>query len=308
MTILLTRNVREMEPAGATLELGRATPAHVPEISRIAYETFYSVSVRHGYAPDFPTPEVAAQVMRLLVANGSRFYGVVALLDGLPVGSNFLSTLDPVAGVGPITVDPAVQGGGIGRTLMGDVLEEARHRGIASVRLLQDAFNRVSLSLYASLGFEQREVVALMEAGSGGPNAAAAPVNDVRAMTVDDLTAVEALSHRIYKSSRRGDAALAVGTGFPAFVRERGGQVTSYVIPGLLGHGVATTHDDALTILRGVIEALPAPFDRVFVPLSNGRLFQTLLADGWRVVKVMNLMTVGPYERPEGIWLPSVLY
>jgi predicted N-acetyltransferase YhbS len=306
MTILLTRTARETEPAGATLELVRATSAHVPEISRIAYEAFYSVSVRHGYAPDFPAPETAGQVMRMLVDNSSCFYGVVALLDGLPVGSNFLSIRDPVAGVGPLTVDPAVQGGGIGRTLMVDVLEEARHRGIASIRLLQDAFNRVSLSLYATLGFEQREAVALMEAGSGGPTATLS--NDVRSMTADDLTAVEALSRGIYNSSRRGDAALAVAEGLPAFVRERGGQVTSYVIPGLFGHGVAATNDDMLPLLRGAVQPLPPPFDRVFVPLSNGRLFRTLLADGWRVVKVMNLMTVGPYERPEGTWLPSVLY
>jgi hypothetical protein len=76
----------------------------------------------------------------------------------------------------------------------------------------------------------------------------------------------------------------------------------------MLGHSVATTNDDVLTLLRGAVRPLPSPFDRVFVPLSNGPLFQTLLADGWRVVKVMNLMTVGPYERPEGTWLPSVLY
>jgi hypothetical protein len=48
---------------------------------------------------------------------------VVAEKDGKVVGSNFLSEGDPIRGVGPITVDPAVQGSGAGRRLMQAVIE-----------------------------------------------------------------------------------------------------------------------------------------------------------------------------------------
>jgi len=82
------------------------------------------------------------------------FYGVVALRDGQPVGSNFLSLMDLVAGVGPITIDSSCQGEGVGRALMQDVIDYARRNNIEPVRLLQDSFNVASLSLYASLGFD----------------------------------------------------------------------------------------------------------------------------------------------------------
>jgi predicted N-acetyltransferase YhbS len=294
------------EMATPAFDLAPVAPEHLPDIARICFEAFREVQTRHNQPVDFPSEEVAAQVIGMFTS-GPGFYGVTALRGGKVIGSNFLSLLDPVASVGPITVDPAIQSGGVGRALMLDVLEQARRRGVASVRLVQEAYNRVSLALYASLGFEQREALALMEPGNSAP-VASSPDPAIRPMTPEDLPAIDELSRHIYKSSRRGDAALALGAGFPAFVRERSDHVSGYVIPGLLGHAVGVTNDDVLSILRGLVRLLPPPFSRVFVPLSNGPLFQALLADGWRVVKVMNLMTLGPYERPAGTWLPSVGY
>src|SRR5215204_4098113 len=62
--------------------------------------------------------------------------------------------------IGPITVDPSVQGGGVGRQLMQAVIERAR--GAMGARLVQDAFNTRSYSLYASIGFDLREPLLLM--------------------------------------------------------------------------------------------------------------------------------------------------
>src|SRR6185369_3129480 len=45
--------------------------------------------------------------------------------------------------------------------LMESVIE--RGKGSAGIRLVQDAFNTASLSLYASLGFDVKEPLALME-------------------------------------------------------------------------------------------------------------------------------------------------
>ena len=43
---------------------------------------------------------------------------------------------------------------------MQDVIDYARRNNIARVRLLQDAFNTASISLYASLGFDVKHAVA----------------------------------------------------------------------------------------------------------------------------------------------------
>jgi len=53
---------------------------------------------------------------------------------------------------------------------------------------------------------------------------------------------------------------------------------------------------------------MPPDFHRVLCPLTEGDLYRKLLANGCRNIKVMNLMALGPYERPDGAWLPSVLY
>jgi hypothetical protein len=55
---------------------------------------------------DFPSVQLARQVIGLVVTR-PEFYGVAAMSTGELVGSNFLTVVDEVAGVGPIMVDPA---------------------------------------------------------------------------------------------------------------------------------------------------------------------------------------------------------
>jgi predicted N-acetyltransferase YhbS len=230
------------------------------------------------------------------------FYGVVALRDGRPVGSNFLSLMDPVAGLGPITIDCSCQGQGIGRALMQDVIDYARRKGIEQVRLFQDSFNVASLSLYASLGFDVKEAAAFMQAAP-----AAEADHSVRSVTEADLRGIEELSKRIYKNSRRNEVAAAGPYGFAAFLREHQGRVTGYLIPGIFGHGIAETEGDALALIGEAARRLPPPFARFFCPLSEGSFYRKALQAGCRAIKVMNYMTLGPYQHPDEVWMPSVL-
>jgi hypothetical protein len=59
----------------------------------------------HSFPPDFPSAEVAAASVSMMLSHPA-FYSVVAERDGAVVGSNFLDERSSVAGVGPITVDP----------------------------------------------------------------------------------------------------------------------------------------------------------------------------------------------------------
>jgi hypothetical protein len=74
-------------------------------MGRICYEAFKNLHDRHHFPLDFPSAALARQVLGMMVSR-SDFYSVVALLDGQVVGSNFLSLSDPVAGIGPVTVEP----------------------------------------------------------------------------------------------------------------------------------------------------------------------------------------------------------
>ena len=183
------------------LELVPATDAHLDRLSVICHEAFSALHDRFGIERDIPDPEVGKMIIGQTIGRPD-YTGVVAVLDGRIVGSNFLLHADEVAGVGPITVDPAVQSKGIGRALMQWVIDEARRREIRQTRLFQEALNTTSLSLYTSLGFDWRDSAALMQAR---PAAAADP--DTRPITADDLPAVAELSRQAYGFSRAGDAA-----------------------------------------------------------------------------------------------------
>jgi len=284
------------------IELIRPEPQQVPELARICFEAFKRIHERHSFPPDIPNIELAGHIMGLLVS-GKNFYGVAARVNGRLVGSNFISCTDPVGGVGPITVDPAFEGRGVGRALMKAVLDYAQQKGMEQVRLLQDSFNTKSLSLYASLGFDVRTPVGLLDA-----RPALTADSTVRPATTADLPVLDDLSRRLYPCSRRGEIVMLMGMNVPVFVREHGGKIPGYFVPGFLGHGVAETEADALALIGETMRRVPPEFAVFFCPLVLGNFYRAILKSGHRLRKIMTYMTLGPYEPPRGIWLPSIGY
>jgi len=287
-------------PAG--VQLVPAEPQHVSELGRICYEAFKDIADRHGFPPDIPSVQRGRMVIGMLVER-KDFYGVAAIVNGELAGSNYLSLTDPVAGVGPITVDCAFQGRDLGRALMQDVIDYARRNNIARVRLLQDGFNTASLSLYASLGFEVKHTAALMHL-----NAAVKADPSVRPVHDADLTILDELCQKNYKTSRRNELAAAVHSGFSPVLRERGGRFTGYLIPGIFGHGVAESPDDAVALATQAARLIPHERAVSLCPLDDGPLFRAFLKAGCRTIKMMSLMALGPYEAPVSVWMPSIAY
>jgi GNAT superfamily N-acetyltransferase len=248
-----------------------------------------------------PAPEVGINVVGWLLRHPG-FYGVVAERDGRILGSNFLDERGPIAGVGPLTVDPVVQDAGIGRRLMLDVLARAEAQGFAGVRLMQAAYHVRSLSLYAKLGFQVRETLAVMQ---GAPPAGEFPGCAVRAAGADDADACDRLCERVHGHHRGGELRDAIETG-AARVVERDGRIAGYATGiGFLAHSVAETGDD-LRALIAAADGISGP--GFLLPLRDAELFRWSLEAGLRVVYLMTLMTVGRYAEPAGAYLPSVLY
>lgn len=283
------------------IEVARPVAADAGVLGDICYRAFKDISDKHGFPTDFETQGFAHMVISSCIAN-EHGYATGVKADGKWTGSNFFTFTDEVASVGPVSVDPDRQGDGAGRVLMEDLLKAAREQGIERVRLMQDSFNMISLALYASLGFDTKHPVALLEP------VAKADAN-CRAMEVGDLEAVEALSREIYKVSRRDDAGQHIGGGpFKPFVRERGGRVVGYFVIGMVGHGCAESEDDLVALAQHAATEVPPEIGRAFCPLREAELYRKFLAAGFRNRKVMNLMTLGPYDEPEGAWMPSVGY
>ena len=267
----------------------------------ICYRAFKTISEAHNFTPDFPGPEVATGLLLNMIRHDG-FFDVVAEIDGRIVGSNFLDERNPIAGVGPITVDPAAQNGTIGRALMQAVIERAQQRGFAGIRLLQSGYHSRSLVLYLKLGFEVREHISCLQGPAIGKTV---PGSMVRPAAMDDLSACNRLCLDVHGHDRGGELADAIAQG-AARVVERAGRITGYATPiAFFGHAVGETNDD----LKALIAAAPSfPGPGFLVPTRNGALMRWCLANGLRVAQTMTLMTIGLYNEPQGAWLPSVLY
>jgi predicted N-acetyltransferase YhbS len=151
----ITRRRSEM-----SVETAPATLDHLERISDICYRAFKDISDRHGFPTDFEDEALARMVLGGLIRNESC-HSTVALANGRVAGSNFITTADDVGTIGPVSVDPDLQGKGIGRALMEEALAFAQENGIERVRLMQDSFNMMSLALY--LPADTKAPVALLE-------------------------------------------------------------------------------------------------------------------------------------------------
>jgi GNAT superfamily N-acetyltransferase len=283
-----------------------ATNADAEACGRICYEGFRVVTDRHGYPPVFASVEVATRRLAAFIANASVFGLIAELRDERRIaGFNFLSERDPIRAIGPIAVDPSLHGYGIGRRLMQAALDRAR--GAPSVRLVQESYNLESLSLYASLGFDAREVYAAV---TGTPTPAPpAPDWEVRPLRDGDIPACEALQLRVLGYSRINELREALATGAPvAAVRE--GRLRAYAsmpTSWQANHAVAETDEDLQALLLGTAQIRPEPL-ALLIPVRRADLFRWCLARGLRAIRPMTLMSIGEYRAPQGTYVPSVLY
>jgi len=285
----------------STLTIRQAKPEDVAASAKICYEAFYKINTDHGFPPDLPVVERAAGLMSTMFTHPS-FYCVVAEDDGRIVGSNCMDERSPIAGIGPITVDPGAQNHGVGRGLMQAVLNRASARNFPGVRLVQAAFHTRSLSLYSTLGFDAREPLSVMQ----GP-AIKKKLEGclVRAAATEDLDACNRVCMKVHGHDRGGDLADSIAQGTAAVV-ERHGRITAYCSSlAFFGHAVAETNLD-LQALIAAGDAFGGP--GILVPTRNAELFRWCLANGLRVVEPMTLMTLGLYNEPAGAYLPSILY
>jgi hypothetical protein len=229
-------------------------------------------------------------------------YSVVAEADGRVVGSNFLWENGTIAGVGPITIDPAAQNVAVGRSLMEDVLRRAEERNIAGVRLVQAAYHNRSLALYTKLGFDAREPLSNLQ---GPAIEQQIPGYAVRPATEEDLDACNKVSLKVHGYHRGPELLEAIRQG-SANAGEHDGRISGYTTTvGFFGHTVGESNED-LKALIGAAPEFPGP--GFLLPTRNGEMLRWCLERGLRIVQPMTLMSVGLYNEPAGAFMPSVLY
>jgi spectinomycin phosphotransferase len=249
------------------------------------------------------SPEASRRLIARLVGHPG-VYGVVAERGGALVGLNFLYEHDPIRAVGPLAVAPAAQGRGVGRRLMEAVL--ARAAAAAGVRLTAAA-NPAAFALYASLGFEVKEPLAILR----GRFRSAPPADAVvRPLREADLPAAAALCARVHGFARTGDLREALTTGGEPMALERAGRIVAYASHRRLGdraHGVAEAEADLRALLLGLGPPGGAECT-LFLPTRRAGLLRWCLAEGLRVGSHLTLMAKGAYRAPRGASFPSSWY
>jgi GNAT superfamily N-acetyltransferase len=283
------------------ITIRKAKPEDAPACGRICYDAFTKISTEHAFPPDFPSVEVATGVLAMMFSHPA-FYCVVAESGGQILGSNCLDERSSIAGIGPITIDPAVQNKGAGRALMEAVLTRSAERGFQGTRLLQAAFHNRSLSLYTKLGFDTREPISTMQ---GPPIKVPTPGYSIRPARMSDLEECNQLCRRVHGQDRSGELRDAIGQG-TAVVAERDERIVGYsTLIGFFGHTVGENNADVQALIANA-DAFPGT--GILVPTRNAGLFRWCLEKGLRVVQPMTLMTIGFYKEPAGAYLPSILY
>jgi GNAT superfamily N-acetyltransferase len=284
-----------------TLKLRPGAPDDAGATGRICYDAFASIAAAHSFPCDFPSAEVAQLLLGVLLANPG-IYSVVAEVDGRVAGSNVLDERCPIAGVGPITVDPSVQDHSIGKHLMEDVMRRAEAQRFPGVRLVQAGYHNRSFALYTKLGFDVREQLACLQ---GPPIRATVPGYAVRQATTGDLEPCNTLCEAVHGHHRGGELADCIAQG-TARVVEHDGRISGYASDlAFFAHAVGESNED-VTALIGAADAYAG--SGILVPTRNGALLRWCMENGLRVVQLMTLMTTGLYSEPAGSWLPSILF
>jgi GNAT superfamily N-acetyltransferase len=278
-----------------------ATADDAAACGRVCYDAFCAINDEHRFPHDFPSAEVATGLLRMMIDHPG-FYGVVAERHGKIIGSNFLDERSTIVGIGPISVDPGVQNQGVGRRLMQDVIDRAASRHVPGVRLCQSTFHRRSLCLYTTLGFRTRELLSCM---NGQPLKRTLPGYHVRAATLTDLAACNAVCFDVHGFERGGELKEATERG-TATVVERDGQITGYATEiGFFAHSVARSNADLIALIAAASEFTGPGF---LLPTRNYEVFAWCLANGLRLQYPMTYMTTGLYSEPVGAYLVCVLY
>ncbi len=286
-----------------SINIRPVSPADTKKSGEVIYQAFCGIADRHNFPHDFHSAEQAHDFARMLTGQPT-IYGIVAESDSEFVGSNFLWEQNEIAGIGPITVNPNAQTKGIGRILMQKIIE--RGRNAPGIRLVQDAFNTASMSLYASLGFDVKEPLVLIEGAVSGE----LPEDvEVRLLTEEDYAACDELCRTVHGFSRLAEL-RGIAQMMQSFVVLRDEKIVGYAsAPNVwqLNHAVAATDEDMQNLLIGAANCTNQMLS-FLLPTRQGDLFRWCLQKGMKIVKPMTLMSVGEYREPRGSFIASVLY
>jgi ribosomal protein S18 acetylase RimI-like enzyme len=270
-----------------------ATSTDQSRTAEIIYGAFHELDQRHD-VPAYMNSMEDANIVASHLYGIPKIRGFVAEDDGQVVGVGFIHDLGEVGmGISPLAVAPDAQARGAGQAILDRMIE---HAGGASIRLLQDAFNNATLALYSRYGFVVREQVTCIQGKPPTPKSDLTITHDT-----DPAGTSEALHRAIMGFNR------------PAFptrpvMAHRGAELAGFIAPGTeYPYAAADNEDTLMALIAGLAADLDSPIT-VAIPAAHSQTLRWMLDRDGRVIRSMNLMVRGAYQRPSGARLNSGSY
>jgi ribosomal protein S18 acetylase RimI-like enzyme len=206
----------------------------------------------------------------LLAAPDTR--GVVAEDAGTVGGFAFMGIREPVGWLGPLAVDPAHAGRGLGSALVREADRFFREEARCDAAILE-AYerNRRAIALYDRAGFAVTGVADSFATPEGAAPIVPPPAPDdapdgaarrITPLTEDDLPFLAALDDSYYGGWREDDLLYWLGAGLDrARLLRRGDEPVGYCLvenaTGRLGPAAAPSLPDFLALLDAILPLMP---------------------------------------------------
>lgn len=275
------------------------TKADIDPVGEILYQSFSAGASKHGYVPKMQRVEVGKSWAWALLHYGSNEL-LIAEMENSIAGMCCLSPRGDLGGVGPVVVNPDFQGRRVGSQLMDVLLERAGT--LQSLRLIQEAFNPASFSLFYSHNFMPvTTLLDLFREGEAGQRSE--PCDYVAEMTEKDIKAVCEYDNPRSKSDRRKDLAYYVKWG-KVFVFRHQSEIRGFLacLPGSgsvqLGPLLAEGEEEASCLFQHAVSVFNGRQCQTRIMARDYMIVKTLTGLGFKVYCLNNLMV-------RGAWRPS---
>jgi predicted N-acetyltransferase YhbS len=279
---------------------------------KIGYLAHNTISSAHGYPSEQPTEEFGIDLVKRLVGNPNSWGFLAEEKQGGILGSIFIHKFSPspVAVIGPLTVHPSAESGGMGKLLMDAAINKANEQNLERIRLVQSPSHIRSFVLYTKCGFILREPLFLMQGSNRveSNRSISIPTGSVirPVKYQNDISECNNLCKKTHGFTREMELRQAKSQGVATLI-ERDDIITGYAAGiGIFGHAVAKSNEDLLALITNASTSTIGP--GFFVPARNYELIKWLLENGFRIGWPANLMTIGPYQEPLTPFLPSLAY
>jgi GNAT superfamily N-acetyltransferase len=270
----------------------------VDGVGDVLFKAFNGVSLKHGHGERIHNKQAGRvwawslfryDYSELLVAEvGNRIAGICCLNPRGRFGS-----------VGPVAVDPDFQGQAVGGELMKVLLKRAE--GLERLRVIQEAFNRASFSLYYSCDFKPVATVLELFLNGGIGRKTDGCSSNVSELSQKDLDDVFLYDNHRSKLDRREDLLYFEAWG-SVFVYRNQGQIHGFLacLPGSqfvqLGPLIAEGEEEAICLFRHAAEVFKGRDCRTRVMAKDSLLVSALKGFGFKLQSINILMVRGPWR------------